>query len=134
MRFAVQKKSFGSVSVFSLNRKVIERALKELVGWLSARDEVCVIILFGSSARGTSTPGSDLDILVVLEESAVPFLERIPDYTPDNFPLPVDLFPYTVDELADLGPFVRHAVETGRLLWERVPGTLRNLMLTRFRE
>jgi len=107
-----------------LEPQAIERALDSLVQWLSAKEEVCAVVHFGSVARGRGAPGSDLDVLVVLKDSPLPFLDRVPVYTPDDFPMPLDVFPYTVQELSASPPLAREAVTTGRTLWQRSPATL----------
>lgn len=53
------------------------RALDEYVGRLRRElgDEIVELRLFGSKARGTATPESDIDVLVVVE-SATPDVEN----------------------------------------------------------
>ena len=78
------------------------------------------MILFGSLARGTPTPRSDADILVVVEtsEHAQP-RDRVPDLLRAMSPLPcpVDLFVATQDEFERArraeDPFVREVVGSG---------------------
>jgi predicted nucleotidyltransferase len=67
---------------------------------LDLRPEVEEIVVFGSFARGTFAPGSDLDVLIVLAESELPFRDRIPEYLPGSFPVGMDLLPFTRAELA----------------------------------
>ena len=67
---------------------------------LAAHPEVEEIIVFGSFANGTWAPGSDLDIFVVLSRSETSVRERIPYLLPGTFPVGVDLFPYTREEIA----------------------------------
>lgn len=75
-------------------------------------------IVFGSLARGDAAPGSDVDLLLVLRESPLTFLERIPHYTPSHFPVGVDVFPYTRQEveqmLAEGNSFIRCALAEGK--------------------
>ncbi|MFZ5919268.1 MAG: nucleotidyltransferase domain-containing protein [Chloroflexota bacterium] len=78
--------------------------LVECVERLLARDgRVLAVGLFGSLARREALPSSDADLLIVLREHPQRrWFDRIPDYA-DAFAgvsLPVDVFPYTVDELA----------------------------------
>ena len=54
---------------------------------------------FGSRVNGTPSPGSDVDICLVLARSDKPFRERAGDYLPVGFPVGLDLFPYTAEEL-----------------------------------
>ena len=71
------------------------------------------MFVFGSFVKGDYTPGSDLDILLVLSDSNLSFRERIPVYYPRNFPVSVDLFPYTEAELKSDLPVYQTAVKTG---------------------
>jgi predicted nucleotidyltransferase len=82
--------------------------------------EIERVIVFGSLVRGDAVPGSDVDLLLVLRESNLSFLDRIPHYLPSRFPVGVDVFPYTREEfermIGDGNPFVREALETGKEL------------------
>jgi len=71
---------------------------------LAARLEIEEIIVFGSFEKGNYAPGSDLDIFIILSHSDAPVRERIRDLLPSGFPVPVDLFPYTREEMAELTP------------------------------
>jgi predicted nucleotidyltransferase len=68
---------------------------------LAARPDVEEIVVFGSFENGTWSPGSDLDVLVVLSSADKPVRDRIAPLLPVRFPVPVDLFPFTRAELAD---------------------------------
>lgn len=74
----------------------LQRAVRELA---RRRPEVRRVILFGSLARADAVPGSDADLLVVLESADRPFLERLPLYQPQVRGLAVDVFAYTQEEL-----------------------------------
>ena len=84
------------------------------------------MILFGSFARGESVPGSDVDLLIILRDSTLSLLERIPRYMPTHFPVAVDVFPYTEDELQEMinqgNFFVRKALEEGKELFHNEEG------------
>ena len=61
------------------------------------------ILLFGSHARGDATARSDVDLLVVLKSSEHPRkIDRIPGLLEALQPcsLPLDVIPWTVDEIA----------------------------------
>ena len=63
------------------------------------------VILFGSLARGTPTPRSDADILVIVESTThAQQRDRIPEVLPALSPLPcpVNLFVLTMEETARL--------------------------------
>ncbi len=55
-------------------------------------------------SRTAWAPGSDLDVFIVLSSAGRPVRERIPDFLPGAFPLGLDLFPYTREEMADQAP------------------------------
>ena len=57
------------------------------------------IVWFGSRVSGMPSPGSDVDVCLVLACSDKPFRERAGDYLPLGFPVGLDLFPYTRAEL-----------------------------------
>ena len=101
--------------------KAVGRFAEEL---LSRFDEVERIIVFGSLARGESVPGSDVDLLIILRESHLPFPDRIPIFMPrEPFPVAVDGFPYTADEIERMlregNWFIKRALEEGIVVRER---------------
>jgi len=71
-----------------------------LVTW----PEVEEVVVFGSFENGTYAPGSDLDVFIVMSRSDQSVRDRIRALRTGRFPVPVDLFPYTRDEMASLTP------------------------------
>jgi predicted nucleotidyltransferase len=57
---------------------------------------------FGSWVTGGWSPGSDVDLCIVVDRSDRPVRERAVDYLPRVFPVGIDLFVYTEDELERL--------------------------------
>jgi len=117
----------GSVRTFWLDRSAVLDELTRFARSLVERfDEVERVILFGSMARGDAVPGSDADLLLVLRESALPFLERTVRYRLGGLSIGVDLFPYTrqeMDRLLDEGhPLLRQALREGVELARRGDG------------
>jgi predicted nucleotidyltransferase len=112
MRSVVQERSYGSVKVFWLDSQEalhrLHRAAERLV---ADRPEVLGIYLFGSLAEGRAVPGSDADVLLLLERSHRRWLDRPLDYGAafEGVGLPVDLFCYTREE-ADRTPLPRQAL------------------------
>lgn len=62
------------------------------------REGILQIGYFGSYARGDWGVGSDLDIIIVVDESPLPFTERASDFDATRLPVPVDLLVYTAKE------------------------------------
>lgn len=101
----MQKQSFGSVTIFSIDEPLVRRRVDEYAADLFAsHPEVEEVVVFGSFAKGNYAPGSDVDIFVLLSHSDKRMMDRIPDLMPDRFPLSVDVFPYTRDEVAARRP------------------------------
>lgn len=71
---------------------------------MAAHPEVEEIVVFGSFETGSYAPGSDLDVFIVLSRSGSPVRERVPDLLPGRFPVPVDIFPYTREEMSTRTP------------------------------
>ncbi|MGQ9778713.1 MAG: nucleotidyltransferase domain-containing protein [Bacillota bacterium] len=93
-----------------MNEKEIKKALIRYAEELKKKKEVEAVYLCGSWAKGTYTPYSDVDLLIVVKEDARPPRDRIPAYLPDRFPVSVDLFIYTGEELAQ-SDFARRLLE-----------------------
>ena len=81
------------------------------------------VIVYGSVARGTITPESDLDLLVVVPEDGLPLPQRLARiYAAASPTLPCDILPYTERELAALGrvsEVVACALREGQTVYAR---------------
>jgi len=113
----------GQRAFFALWFEMVE--LSEIIGFsdkLAKKFRPERIILFGSCASSESVPGSDVDMLVVLEfegsgtEKAVEIIQKLkPDF-------PVDLIARTPSQITDRLQngdfFIRNIIEKGRLLYE----------------
>ena len=94
-------------------------------GLLIRHPEVTAVILFGSLARGDYAPGSDADLLLFLDSDKRRLIDRIPDYLREflDAPVPVEVFPYTKDEVdrmrASGNHFIERALREGVTLAER---------------
>ncbi|MBW2071446.1 MAG: nucleotidyltransferase domain-containing protein [Deltaproteobacteria bacterium] len=119
MPSAIRKKSYGSVTIYSVDKELVTQALNGFVAACRQRPEVLAVVLFGSFAGNWFGVGSDVDILIILEDSPLPFLHRLPLYQPASFPLDVDVFPYTWKEVQAGQAVAREALSTGRVLWQR---------------
>ena len=124
MRSVVRRRSYGSATVFWLDREEAERRLRHAAGRLVAgRPEVVAVYLFGSPATGRAVPGSDADVLVVLERSDERWVDRGVRYAGylEAVGMAVELFCYTEDEVARV-PLAQRALAEGKLLAGRGPG------------
>jgi predicted nucleotidyltransferase len=120
----MRKLSSPSVKITYFDKERVRQALDSYVAALVAgHPEIERVVLFGSMARGGTVPGSDVDLMLVLSTSDEPFLDRVPVYTPDRFPVGIDVFPYTQTEIRSMleegNFFVRRALEEGVTLFER---------------
>jgi len=115
----LQKKSYGSVKVFWLDRKLAltlaEEACRKI---LRSEKDVVKVGIFGSIARGNAAPGSDLDILIVVKDSDLKPFERSRRFLPyfSDIELGVDIFCYTLEEAERSGFFKKNAEEA---IWVR---------------
>lgn len=103
---------------------VTDALLAEVVERMLVIGEPLRIVLFGSHARGTARPDSDLDLLVI-EESTLPRYRRPVSYLRALTGLhPVkDVVVWTPDEVAAWAEvpaaFITTALREGRVLYER---------------
>ncbi|WP_457601036.1 nucleotidyltransferase domain-containing protein [Hydrogenivirga sp.] len=82
------------------------------------RNDVVRVGFFGSYARGDWGVGSDLDVIVVLKHSSLPFWKRAIEFDTTALPVPVDLFVYTTEEINRMRgtKFYREVIER-EALW-----------------
>ena len=100
--------------------KAVKRLRKAAQDLARFHPEIEHVILFGSLARQEAVPGSDADLLLILTESDLPFLERGLHYHPGDVGIGVDVFAYTrseVDVMQAAGnEFFRQALREGMTL------------------
>ncbi len=77
---------------------VVAAAERWAQGVAVARPAVVAVGHFGSTVRGGFGVGSDLDLVVLLAESAVPFERRASGFDVTRLPVPADLLVYTTAE------------------------------------
>lgn len=82
------------------------------------------IILFGSHARGDSTPDSDADLLIVMNVNGSKRRQAVAiDLLLEGIPLPADIIVATPEELQKgrdiIGSIIYEAVHEGKVLYER---------------
>lgn len=108
----------------AVNQAAAEATILQMVTRIVERFQPDKIILFGSHARGTAGPDSDVDLLVVMrvEGSRRRQAAAIDGALLDR-ELPLDLVVITPEELARdkdrIGSIVRPALREGRVLYDR---------------
>jgi uncharacterized protein len=81
----------------------VRAALEQWASEVSARrPAVRRVGLFGSYARGDWGVGSDLDVVVVVDRSEVPFERRGIEWDTSALPVPTDVLIYTTEEWSRL--------------------------------
>ncbi len=114
----LRESSISAKGVF-LRREETIKALKTIAAKVKIDyPEVREIRLFGSLAKGNHGPGSDADLLIILEKNNLEHPEdRIPQFLWFflKAPLPVEVFPYTKEEISQMlrrgNRFIRNALE-----------------------
>lgn len=97
------KRSSGS-SVLRWPRPVeVNAAVRNLAAALAARHPSLLRFgYFGSYARGDWGVGSDVDLIAIVAQTAVPFVERAREFDASRLPVPADLLVYTQEEWSGL--------------------------------
>jgi predicted nucleotidyltransferase len=115
----VREESYNSVKVFWLEADRVIVRLRRRAEALVRENKARRIVLFGSLAEGRAVPGSDADLLIVVDDDTRPLKERVAEYLGyfSDIGIPVDVFPYTVAELAT--PVARNALDRGIVLASR---------------
>ena len=101
--------------------RALARELDDLVRQLGDMPAVERVILFGSYAAGRCDLFTDLDLLVVMD-SPLDFVSRNVELARRlHAGVALDLLAYTPQEIEQMGgrPFLRHALETGKVLYEK---------------
>jgi predicted nucleotidyltransferase len=84
-------------------KSLVEPALAAWALELSTRyDDLLAVGYFGSYARGDWGVGSDLDLIVILQQSQSPFGRRSVPMETRMVPVPVDMLVYTQRELEEM--------------------------------
>lgn len=84
----------------------VDRAVRQWADRIARqRSDVRRIGYFGSYARGDWGVGSDLDLVIILDDSIQPFEKRSSEWDTAELPVPADVLVYTQAEWRSL----RHA-------------------------
>ena len=105
------------MKVFWLDRDLLKSRIARAARNLSREHEAVVrIVLFGSVASGRALPSSDADILVIVRDTAIPFIDRANRFRSyfADIGIGADLFVYTEQEVAaGTIPVASAALRTG---------------------
>ena len=108
----------SSVIIKSIDREAIANAVQEYAIELRRRyAEIERVIWFGSWITGLPSPGSDVDICLVVTDSSKPRHIRSLDYLPFGFPVGLDVHVYTwaeFERLPDISPQWFRAISAGQ--------------------
>lgn len=102
------------------DRETVDHAVRR---WAAAvartREDVLAIAYIGSYARGDWGVGSDVDLLVLIAGSGLPFHRRAMEFDTRDLPVPADLFVYTAEEWLAMERAGRrfHRVVTDEAVW-----------------
>lgn len=104
--------------------KIVKDKIEEMIRRIAERFQPERIILFGSHARGTAGPDSDVDLLVVMEVSGGKRQQAVEiDLALADVGLPKDVIVATPEDVArdrDLvGTIIRPALLEGKVVYER---------------
>jgi len=101
----------------SIDKVHIQKAVKAYIEDLRRQHpEIERVIWFGSWVNGLPTPGSDVDICLIVSSCDKPARDRISDYLPLGFPTGIDLLVYTQDEferIQETSPALHQAILSG---------------------
>lgn len=101
----LQEKSLNSVKIRSVDYDLLIKAIKTDAYTIKAHHPlVKKIFLFGSFSKGNFTPDSDVDLLIIVEETVVSFLQRRDIFIGffKNIPFDVNLLVYTKMEIKNM--------------------------------
>ena len=112
----MREKSSNSVKVVFADKANVLRQVKDYAKKLKRTNpNIERVGYFGSYANDTYGPASDVDLLIILRQSKKRFLNRIPDFLPDNLSICCDVFPYTSEELERMkqqsSPWILHVLK-----------------------
>jgi predicted nucleotidyltransferase len=105
--------------VFADKDEVLRQLHRFITELKRTRPEVVMVGLFGSYATDTFGPASDVDLLIILRKSSKRFIDRIPDFIPENLSVGCDVFPYTSEEVEKMKQDGNHWIRRilGEVVW-----------------
>jgi uncharacterized protein len=109
-------------------KRATEKTIREMASVIAQKVRPAKVILFGSHARGTAGPFSDVDFLVVEKQGFGPRHSRRGEMVRISkslspYRVPTDILVYSLDEFEYWSDSPNHvvgrAVQEGRVLYER---------------
>lgn len=111
----IRQISLPSVQIFSLNLSQVRTCLEQKVKQMGEKHpEVEEVWLFGSMARGDAVPGSDADLMVLLSQTTLRFIERSSVYPIGFCGIGTDVLVYTRAEMKQMQKTGNHFFQTVR--------------------
>ena len=122
MQSVIQRKSYGSVKVFWLDKELLKKRIQEAAKRLMYENSnVERVVLFGSLAEDRATAFSDVDIMIVVKNSTKRFIDRPMDFVEylQDIGIEVDLFVYTREEVEQETKFIHAIQHKGECIMKR---------------
>lgn len=106
------------------NEQDVDRAMRQWAAEITQHDtNIRRVGYTGSYARGDWGVGSDLDVLIVVDESQQPFMQRALAWDTSDLPVPTDVMVYTQSEWVAMARqnsrFYREAARRAVWVYER---------------
>lgn len=112
-------RSLNSAVLIWPDREVVLKAFQAWIRKYEHNPDIIRIGYYGSYARGDWGVGSDLDVLILIEDSQVRLYERSRAFDLTELPVPTDIIIYTLpewDSMARAGqPFWRKV--SAEIIW-----------------
>ncbi len=107
-----------------MNQPITSEVIERMVRRLVERFDPDQVILFGSHARGTAGPDSDVDLLVIMPVSGSKRAQQLAlRLALHDIPVPKDIIVATPEEVAKrrdiVGTMIRPALREGKVLYAR---------------
>lgn len=103
-------------NIYGLN----DRDIKTIHDIFNQYPEILLVHIFGSRAKGTSKPGSDIDLAIMNKEiNSNTLLKLNNDFEESSLPYKVDLVDFNLLTNQD---FIDHIVRVGTIFYQREGG------------
>jgi predicted nucleotidyltransferase len=102
-----------------MDKKTIEQSIDEYVERVLSFLSPSEILLYGSQARGTASPDSDIDIAIVFDEFQGNTIETEIELFKLCFDVDTRIEPIILEEIHDPSGFLRQVRSTGKTLYQK---------------